>query len=335
MSRLKHLYRHSSNTMSQKTDDTTDILKLLEQLKAKYANAGQDLEHYLKGLLEANFEPYWEYINLESLLALQQPKTDHPDELIFISYHQYTEIFFKLILHEFRQISEAQNLEPDFFIDKLKRVNRYFKNLTASFDIMIDGMDRDQFLKFRMALLPASGFQSAQYRFIELAMTDLDNLIHVTKKEESAGKSLKEKLNHIYWRTGAIDAQSGEKTLTLKQFEQYYNQWFLRFAKEYEKRNSYQRYLELAEKGLANKDLKDEMRQLDYNVNVGWPLAHFKSAVKYLKNQDDPIEATGGTNWTSYLPPRFQKIIAFPSLWTAIEKEEWGKQWVLEQIRNQ
>ena len=46
---------------------------------------------------------------------------------------------------------------------------------------MIDGMDKDQFLKFRMALLPSSGFQSVQYRMIELRSTDLGNLTQEKK----------------------------------------------------------------------------------------------------------------------------------------------------------
>jgi tryptophan 2,3-dioxygenase len=44
-----------------------------------------------------------------------------------------------------------------------------------------------------------------------------------------------------------------------------------------------------------------------------------------LKLDPEDIKATGGTNWQKYLPPRFQKIIFFPSLWSSQEKEEWGK----------
>jgi tryptophan 2,3-dioxygenase len=44
------------------------------------------------------------------------------------------------------------------------------------------------------------------------------------------------------------------------------------------------------------------------------------------------IQATGGTNWQKYLPPRFQKIMFFPELWNDKEKEEWGKNAVIEAI---
>jgi tryptophan 2,3-dioxygenase len=68
------------------------------------------------------------------------------------------------------------------------------------------------------------------------------------------------------------------------------------------------------------------MRQLDLMINVKWPLMHFKTAVRYLK-QDIPeaIAATGGTNWEKYLPPRFQRRIFFPELWKEEELEGWGK----------
>jgi len=309
-------------------DKLENILPLIEKLKVKYANAGQDLEHYLQGLLEANFEPYWEYINLESLLALQQPKTDYPDEIIFISYHQVNEIFFKLILHEIKQICFHTHLDAQFFTQRLQRINRYFETLIDSFDIMIEGMERQQFLKFRMALLPASGFQSAQYRFIELALTDVDNLVHDKNKAKAQKLPLDEKIELLYWKSGAINIDTSEKTLTLKQFEQHYNERFLRFVHNYKSVNILQQFHLLKSQNMESELLVNEMKRLDTNINVNWPLAHFKSAVKYLKVDNESIAATGGTNWTSYLPPKFQRIISFPEIWTTQEREDWGKKWV-------
>jgi tryptophan 2,3-dioxygenase len=65
---------------------------------------------YLDGLLTSNVTSYWEYINVETLLSLQRPKTDFPDELIFIIYHQITELYFKLSLHELVQIVLRQRV---------------------------------------------------------------------------------------------------------------------------------------------------------------------------------------------------------------------------------
>jgi len=52
----------------------------------------------LDGLLMANYLPYWDYTHVDTLLTLQNPKTDFPDEVIFIIYHQVTELYFKLCL---------------------------------------------------------------------------------------------------------------------------------------------------------------------------------------------------------------------------------------------
>jgi tryptophan 2,3-dioxygenase len=49
-----------------------------------------------------------------------------------------------------------------------------------------------------------------------------------------------------------------------------------------------------------------------------------------LARQDKDVAATGGTNWQKYLPPRFQKRIFYPTLWSAEEQENWGKAWVEE-----
>src|ERR1043166_6535045 len=169
-------------------DNITEKIKLLD---SKYAPMGQDLNSYLEGLLLANYLTYWDYTMVETLLTLQNPKTDYPDEMIFIMYHQITELYFKLTLWELEQIANNgkkmtptgrdtgwnDKLEPEFFVDRVTRINRYFQALTKSFEIMIDGMEKEQFLRFRMALLPASGFQSAQYRMIEICSTDFINLV--------------------------------------------------------------------------------------------------------------------------------------------------------------
>jgi len=153
-----------------------EIKERIEKLKEKYEAMGQDMVSYLDGLLYADFLTYWDYIHLDTLLSLQNPKTSFPDEEIFIIYHQITELYFKLSLHECKQIAEHPALTVDFFSQRVKRINSYFEALTNSFEIMVQGMEKEQFLKFRMSLLPASGFQSGQYRMIEIYATDFIRL---------------------------------------------------------------------------------------------------------------------------------------------------------------
>ena len=302
---------------------------LLEKLNIKYAALGENVNSYLEGLLYAEATTYWDYIQLDTLLTLQKPKTNFPDESVFIMYHQITELYFKLALREFEQIGENQELSKAFFIARVTRINRYFDALIKSFEIMIEGMDREEFLKFRMSLLPASGFQSAQYREIEIYSTDFFQLVAKDQRVNfSNTDSISAMFEHIYWKAGATDVTSGKKTLTLTQFEEKYKDAFIALGESCRNKNLWQSYLRLSSEDQADEFVQKALRENDINVNVNWPLAHYKSAVRYLARDTNDIAATGGTNWQKYLPPRFQKRIFYPALWTKEEQENWGKSWV-------
>jgi tryptophan 2,3-dioxygenase len=305
------------------------IVELVQKLSEKYEKDGQDLAAYLEGRLYEDYVPYWNYIHLDNLLSLQIPRTRVPDEMIFIMYHQVTELYFKMILHELYQVADEKNMTADFLVGKLHRVNRYFEILTDSFAVMGEGMEPKQFLRFRMSLLPASGFQSAQYRMIEIASTHFINLVNKDQRHLfNEDSSISDMYKYIYWQEGAVIVETGEKTLTLKQFEAKYNSDLLKMARDYKNKNVWTRYKGLPEKEQKNPELMAELKEFDANVNINWPLAHYKTAVTYLHGDPDDIAATGGTNWQKYLPPRFQKRIFYPTLWTATEKKEWGKGWV-------
>lgn len=305
-----------------------EIEERLAQLQDKYEAMGQDMTSYLDGLLYADFLTYWDYIHLDTLLSLQNPKTPFPDEEIFIIYHQITELYFKLTLHECKQIAQALSLTAAVFTTRLKRINQYFDALTQSFEIMIDGMEKEQFLKFRMALLPASGFQSGQYRMIEIYATDFINLIAMDKRGELKNSKIEDQFEYLYWKFGATELSTGKKTLTLKQFEKKYAGTFIELGKANINHNFNAVYKRLKNNLQSTLELEAELRQLDVNVNVNWPLAHYKSAVRYLNREPEEIKATGGTNWQKYLPPRFQKRIFYPDLWSTEEVENWGRGWV-------
>jgi tryptophan 2,3-dioxygenase len=82
------------------------------------------------------------------------------------------------------------------------------------------------------------------------------------------------------------------------------------------------------------KNVIAKLREFDLLANVYWPLAHLKSAARYLQKAPEDIKATGGTNWQKYLPPRFQRIMFFPELWSDEEKAEWGKAAVLKALEH-
>lgn len=305
---------------------THEMLDRLDMLEQKYAVMGQDMLSYLDGLLYADYLTYWDYIHLDTLLSLQNPRTPMPDEYIFITYHQITELYFKLVIQAIEQLIITENIELTLFIRQMERLNRYFEALINSFDIMVEGMDKTEFLKFRMSLLPASGFQSAQYRKIEIYSTDLRFLVHPDKRAQLTDTpSLNEIYQILYWKSGATELATGRKTLTLRQFEQKYAQEFIHLAERVKDCNIWQCYQKLPREDQEQEILKNLMRQYDFNVNIRWALSHFRSAMRYLDNKPKIIEATGGTNWQDYLPPRYQRISFFPTLWAAEEMENWGK----------
>jgi tryptophan 2,3-dioxygenase len=304
------------------------LVELLKKLQQKYDVMGQDLASYLDGLLYADYLTYWDYIHLDTLLSLQNPKTPFPDEKVFIIYHQITELYFNLILWEIEQISTRENLEEKFFKERLQRIIRYFQNLVYSFDIMVNGMEKEQFLKFRMSLLPSSGFQSAQFRLIEIYSTDLINLVHVEAREAMQEYSdIEQQVEHLYWRSGATELASGKKTLTLQQFERKYMKTFKEAGMKYRDKNLRKVYLKHFS---GSEEIKKILREYDQLANAIWPLAHLKSASRYLHRNPEDIKATGGTNWQKYLPPHFRKVIFFPELWSEQEKAEWGKAGVMK-----
>lgn len=312
---------------------TPEIKQRLELLNEKYSALGQDLLSYLDGLLYADTVKYWDYIELDTLLSLQKPRTQFPDEHIFIIYHQITELYFQLALREFEQLADMENVDEKFFVDRVTRINRYFDALVLSFDIMSKGMDQKQFMQFRMSLLPASGFQSAQYRFIEMYSTDFINLVAKDHRSKySAQSSVEAMYEHIYWKAGATELATGKKTLTLIQFEERYQNEFIALGKACVKRNLWQVYKRLTPEEQQSEKVKAVLRHNDVNVNINWPLAHYKSAVRYLNKDSADIAATGGTNWQKYLPPRFQKRIFYPELWSDKEIDDWGKAWVEEAL---
>ncbi len=309
-------------------DFSPEILDKLQQLQTKLNDKQQDLGVYLDSMIYADYLNYWDYIQLDTLLTLQKPRTAFPDEKIFIMYHQITELYFKLCQLEYDQLAErgkSGTLTGEFFRTRVLRIANYFDALITSFRIMRDGMEREQFLKYRLSLTPASGFQSGQYRMIEIRSTDFINLVAAKSRDKvSSQSSLTDLFDHIYWRSGATEDGSGKKTLTLQQFEEKYGATFLALGQENRDTNLAALWRNLPEVE-KTEELKKALRWLDANVNVNWKLQHVWSASHYLEKKPEDIAATGGTNWKQYLPPSLQLNVFFPELWSAEELADWGK----------
>jgi tryptophan 2,3-dioxygenase len=299
--------------------------KIANQLKEKYEALDQDVETHLEGLLYSEPINYWDYIQTDALLNLQVQRTIFPDEKVFIMYHQINELLFKMILSEIEQVANNDKVDAVFLTEKVMRISRYFDMLTSSFTIMKDGMDVDQYNKFRTTLTPASGFQSAQYRKIEFSSTELINLIdNRFRKTIDRNSSYENAFEHLYWQAAGKDYKTGKKTYTLSAFEERYKDEFIRFTKFYQNNNLWSKFKALPKEDQKDKDLVKAMRHYDYTVNIKWVMAHYNTANHYLNIGGKTAAATGGSEWVKYMHPKYQKRIFFPDLWTEKEIETWG-----------
>lgn len=300
-----------------------DLLKSIEE---KYNKLGIPLETMLEGLLHSTPITYWDYIQTDALLSLQTPRTTHKDEMVFIMYHQVNELLFKMILWEIQQVSFAKEvITAKKFSKHLTRISRYFDMLCSSFSVMQDGMDAEQYLKFRTALAPASGFQSAQYRKIEFASTELTNLIHKDHRATiNKELSFENTYDYLYWQVAGVNHKTGEKSILIKLFEQKYKQELIDFMKDYNDCNLSKKFKELPKEAQQDEALIMAMRHYDYTVNIKWVMTHYNAANKYLASGNKDLEATGGSNWKKYMHPKFQRRIFFPYLWSQEELKNWG-----------
>ena len=126
------------------------------------------------------FRPYWEYVEVESLLALQKGIASSEselsnDEVMFIVVHQIDELWFKLVLREMVVVRDlfARPHVPEQALASavrgIRRMQEIWRQLAGHFALMETMTTRD-YLAFRDKLSGASGFQSAQLREIEILM---------------------------------------------------------------------------------------------------------------------------------------------------------------------
>ncbi len=286
--------------------------ELLNNIEAKYAGLDENPETYFKGLLHAKPITYWDYVEVDSLLSLQKPRTNFKDEEIFIMYHQVTELLLKLMIHEIKQIVDDRTLNEAFLIEKMGRLNRYTRMMITSFDVMRGGMDYDDYNQFRATLAPASGFQSVQFRIVEIYCTRIENLINEEgKKRLSGNPSIEDYFEHIYWKDAGMNRKTGKKTLTLRLFEEKYLEGLITLANKVKGNTIEEQFEKFKNPGDG---LVNVLREFDNLYNVEWPLVHLNTAKHYLDSKGENQAATGGSEWKKYLHPQFHQCKFFPML---------------------
>lgn len=223
---------------------------------------------------------YWDYIKLDDLLSLQQPLTGAHDELQFIMVHQAFELWFKLAINELRgalAALEANDLQRGSQL--LRRVAAVLRTALHGFEPLMT-MSQQGYAEFRDALHPASGFQSSQFRVIEILL----GIERVTGKAEREQEK-------FYWE-GAVQAGA-----TFDNFMAKYHEQLVSDYKEAKEKNLRRAMLRLTEQAtgksgtdaykhlLANRDtypllatLAETARDLQQAV-MDFRLSHHKVTI--------------------------------------------------------
>jgi tryptophan 2,3-dioxygenase len=127
---------------------------------------------------------YHDYLMLDQFLGSQKPLSlqyatkENPEaheETLFIIVHQAYELWFKQILHDlnsalkiFNQKAVNDN-ELGTIVQRLERITKIQAHISGQLEIL-ETMTPMDFLEFRNLLIPASGFQSTQFREIEIKL---------------------------------------------------------------------------------------------------------------------------------------------------------------------
>ncbi len=251
---------------------------------------------------------YADYLKLDLLLAAQQPVTREHDEVAFIIIHHVQELWLKLIAHEVEAAMaaiRADHLPPAF--KSLARVTRIQEQLIAAWDVL-STMTPADYLAFRGALGPASGFQSYQYRLVEFRLGAKDaGMVLPHRHDAAANAKLQAALNEpsLYDEALRILARRGlpvPKEVLDRDFSQAYvsnpkvrDVWLSIYRHAPEHFDLY----ELAEELV---DVEDWFQQ--------WRFRHMKTVERIIGYKP----GTGGSSGVGYLKTALEHSF-FPELW--------------------
>ncbi len=251
---------------------------------------------------------YGEYLKLDLLLAAQQPISQQHDEVAFIIIHHVQELWLKLVAHEIEAAIlsiRADCLPPAF--KSLARVTRIQEQLIAAWDVL-STMTPADYLAFRGALGPASGFQSYQYRLVEFRLGAKDaNMVLPHRHDTLAHGKLTAALNEpsLYDEALRLLARRGHpvpKEVLDRDFSQPYlsnpgvrDIWLSIYR---ESKQHFDLY-ELAEELV---DVEDWFQQ--------WRFRHMKTVERVIGFKS----GTGGSSGVRYLKSALERSF-FPELW--------------------
>jgi tryptophan 2,3-dioxygenase len=253
-------------------------------------------------------QSYGEYLRLATLLASQQPNSLEHDEMLFITVHQVSELWMKLMLHEVSGVFECvrrDSLDPSFKM--LGRISRIQAQLLATWEVL-STMTPADYSAFRNSLGRASGFQSEQYRLLEFQFGNKNReMIVVHQRDPAAYQKLKQ----------ALDAPSLYdevlRLLSRRGYEVPESYLSRDFAEPYEPAKqvtaAWLAVYHNAEKDWDLYELAERLVDLDHKFQL-WRFHHLKTVERIIGYKP----GTGGTTGVSYLAKALE-LRFFPELW--------------------
>lgn len=251
---------------------------------------------------------YGDYLQLDKILSSQHRLSDHHDEMLFITIHQVSELWMKLILHEIRAAIdhiEQDELDPAFKM--LARVSKIQSQIIYAWDVL-STLTPSEYMEFRDKLGQASGFQSYQYRMIEFSLGyKSDYILKIYEKDPKLLKELKEayKAPSLYDTAIKQLAKAGfdiNPELLHRDYSKPYQSdpsveeaWLA----VYKDAETYWNLYQLAEKLI---DIEDWIQQ--------WRFRHMKTVERIIGHK----MGTGGSSGVGYLKKVLDHCF-FPELW--------------------
>lgn len=251
---------------------------------------------------------YGDYLKLDRLLSAQDPITDSNDETLFILVHQVQELWLNLIIHEIE--FAIRNLREDragVAFKALARISRVQEQLITAWDVL-STMTPSDYLTFRGQLGQSSGFQSHQYRLVEILLGARDAKMLVPHRHRPEIHARLEQAFHspsIYDEAIAVVARAGfdvPRSLLERDFSQQHemNEDLCRIWLHIYK--STDRNFELYELAEELVDVEDRFQQ--------WRFRHMKTVERIIGHK----KGTGGSSGVAFLKTALDRSF-FPELW--------------------
>ncbi len=251
---------------------------------------------------------YGDYLKLDTLLAAQEPLTRSHDETLFIVIHQVQELWLNLIVHELElAIAKLRSDETGIAFKALARISRVQEQLISAWDVL-STMTPSDYLTFRNQLGQSSGFQSYQYRLVEILLGARDQRMLGPHKHRPEIYERLETAFHapsIYDEAIAVVARAGfdvPRDLLDRDFsrgrpssEALSEIWLAIYRAP-------QKHFELYELAEELVDVEDHFQQ--------WRFRHMKTVERIIGHKT----GTGGSSGVGFLKTALEKSF-FPELW--------------------